>query len=194
MNDQHPLAAGLNETVSISTSSIYVWGKPAASAIPVATLTGDSTKYGIFAYEEGTAMVNRTAPARRVGFFIENSTAVNLNASGWALFDAAVTWATGTTAPVVTPPTVTPTPSPTVAASWTTVAGVGDGAKEIANVIAYDPTDATWYELKPLPKALQSPVADIIDGTIYSTTGEAPGGIVKTTYAGNFDAFWSNRQ
>ena len=33
------------------------------------------------------------APARRVGFFLDDNNATTLNGNGWALFDAAVTWA-----------------------------------------------------------------------------------------------------
>ncbi len=34
-----------------------------------------------------------TAPHRRVGFFIDSTTPIDLNATGWGLFDAAVDWA-----------------------------------------------------------------------------------------------------
>ena len=38
-------------------------------------------------------MVTGTAPARRIGIFLHNTTGTNLNATGWELFDQAALWA-----------------------------------------------------------------------------------------------------
>ncbi len=96
VNSSHPLAAGLaNGLQTVTTSGqVFSMGEPnTATAISVATIDNNTTEKTIFAYEPGSTMVGLEAPARRVGFFLENSTAAALNANGWALFDAAVNWA-----------------------------------------------------------------------------------------------------
>jgi uncharacterized repeat protein (TIGR01451 family) len=97
-NATHALAAGLSGTVTVmSTSSTMDWGKPNANAAAVAIVVGDTTKTLIFGYESGTAMPGLTAPARRVGLFMYDTTAVSFTTNGQALFDAAIKWATGRT-------------------------------------------------------------------------------------------------
>ncbi|RYZ07085.1 MAG: hypothetical protein EOO73_13545 [Myxococcales bacterium] len=97
----HPMAAGLTGTPAVATSSTFSWGKPSASAVKVATLPSDATKTLIFGFESGSALSDgTTAPARRVGLFLEDNTAASLNANGWNLFNQAVTWAV--TAPATT--------------------------------------------------------------------------------------------
>jgi hypothetical protein len=95
-NPGHPLAAGFPSTVTVVTASTTLnWGKPNANAAAVATVVGDATKTVIFGYETGTAMPGLTAPARRVGLFIHDTTAATLNSDGTALLDASVQWARG---------------------------------------------------------------------------------------------------
>ncbi len=90
----HPLAAGLSGQVAVvSPANKFVWGAPAATAAKVATLVGQPTRYAIFGYEAGAAMVTGTAPARRVGWFAGLNTPAGLTSNGLALFDAAVKWA-----------------------------------------------------------------------------------------------------
>lgn len=100
----HPLAAGLtgtqlvfNEPNSPSLSSTFNWGKPNANAARVATIVSDSTRFAVFGYEAGASMPGLVAPARRVGFFAGDTSATKFTASGWALFEAAVHFAVGTT-------------------------------------------------------------------------------------------------
>lgn len=91
----HPLAAGLGGLVTVTTSgSMFSWGKPNGNA-GIATLANDSTRAAIFAYEAGAPMVGLAAPARRVGFFLHDTTSQVLTANGTALLQAAVRWATG---------------------------------------------------------------------------------------------------
>jgi hypothetical protein len=59
----------------------------------VATLEGSHSPATIFAFEQGDALVNTMAPARRVGLFLFDSNAEILTPQGWSLFDAAVRWA-----------------------------------------------------------------------------------------------------
>ncbi len=92
----HPLAAGLNGTVSVVTSAdSFDFGVPSAAANKIATLVGQAGKFSIFAYDTGAAMVGMNAPARRVAWFAEDTVVTKLTANGLALFDAAVAWALG---------------------------------------------------------------------------------------------------
>ena len=91
----HPMADGhSNGNVTIATTGTKVrWGFPTASADSIAEVAGQPNKSAIFAYETGDSMNGLNAPHRRVGFFIDSTTPVDLNANGWGLFDAAVDWA-----------------------------------------------------------------------------------------------------
>src|SRR6266404_5967388 len=92
-NTAHPLATGLSGTITVASSGIFNWGKPNANAASIAIVVGDTEKKPIFGYESGAVMPGLTAPARRVGFFMNDTTA--LNSSGIALLDAAIRWARG---------------------------------------------------------------------------------------------------
>jgi hypothetical protein len=87
----------------------FGWGKPAAAATIVVNTEGDPTHAGVFTYEKGTTMYGGlVAPARRVGFYIQDSTFHYLTAVegpaakdpdladwwvGLKLFDASIRWA-----------------------------------------------------------------------------------------------------
>jgi glucose/arabinose dehydrogenase/PKD repeat protein len=104
----HPLAAGLSGArTALSSPQTFKWGRPAATAVRVATLGGDGTKATIFGYDKGSALVSSTAPERRVGFFLHDQSATVLSADGWKLFEAAVNWADG-----IEPPPPPPLPPP----------------------------------------------------------------------------------
>ena len=93
----HSMAAGLSGTVTVASSAAdFMWGAPNGNALVIATLAGDAGRAAIFGYEAGAAMPGLTAPARRVGLFLMDATPTVLNANGWALFDAAVAWASST--------------------------------------------------------------------------------------------------
>ncbi|MDG6258202.1 MAG: PKD domain-containing protein, partial [Methanomicrobiaceae archaeon] len=90
----HPLAAGLSGTVAVYTADEVVsFGNPPQSAIRVAWDPADSTRCVLFGYDDGAEMVGMTAPARRVGLFMTDSSSTLLTDEGWMLFDAAVAWA-----------------------------------------------------------------------------------------------------
>lgn len=92
----HPLAAGLTGTVGVtSVGTTFVWGVPAASAVQVARPLSNGGRSLIFGYERGAVMNGLAAPGRRVGFFLGDAAAGSLTTPGWALFDAAVAWASG---------------------------------------------------------------------------------------------------
>jgi hypothetical protein len=97
VNAPHPLAAGLAagfENVLDDENVRMNWGKPAPSAITIATIPGEPEKAAVFAYEKG-AMMNWEflAPARRVSFFLYSDTFEHLRPEGLALFKAALLWA-----------------------------------------------------------------------------------------------------
>lgn len=94
VNPDHPMAAGLSSSVTVYTDAgDMTWGVPSANAIKIAT-TGDEAKVALFGYESGVTMQGINAPARRVGLFLSNDEASTLTEDGWALFVAAVRWAT----------------------------------------------------------------------------------------------------
>ena len=86
------LAANLSGRVKVyDDAMIAAWGKPSNAADVAATVKGDSGKATVFGYEAGASMVGMNAPARRVGLFMYRGD--NLTKAGWALFDAAASWA-----------------------------------------------------------------------------------------------------
>lgn len=93
----HPLSAGLRDTVKITTSNTpMTWGAPSPLAIWVAHWPGRPADAALFAYESGMPMLDgRPAPARRTALFLFDDTAALLTPDGWALFDAAVVWTSG---------------------------------------------------------------------------------------------------
>jgi hypothetical protein len=87
----------------------FGWGKPTAAADIIVNTEGDPTHAGVFTYEKGTSMYGGfVAPARRVGFYIQDSTFHYLTVAngpalkdpdladwwvGLKLFDASIRWA-----------------------------------------------------------------------------------------------------
>jgi hypothetical protein len=95
----HPLAAGFSGPLQVTRAPGSLgWGHPGSGAVRVATFPDNNKndRAVIFGYERGAPMVGPVAraPARRVGFFIHPDLAPYLTEAGWALFDAAVRWAT----------------------------------------------------------------------------------------------------
>lgn len=132
VNPNHPLAAGSTGDVMTVTNdrNKFHWGHPNGNATIVAVDVANGQNAMIYAYEAGAAMVGMTAPARRI--FIHNATGPNLSIAGWRLFDAAVAWGVGCSAPQATatptliattfptlPPTATTTATPTASATLT---------------------------------------------------------------------------
>jgi subtilisin family serine protease len=125
-DDQNALSAGLRGTnqggvwdhlVQPSTAGGRYWGMPTTSAVgldgrPV-TLQGQPDRAAIFGYEAGAQMVGLAAPARRVGFFADQEAVRSFTAEGWALFDAAIEWASGpvTDAPMARALQASPSPN-----------------------------------------------------------------------------------
>jgi hypothetical protein len=92
---RHPLAAGQSGRVPITAERTRIaWGQPIPGATVIATFPNDVVLVSIFAVERGTATTAGSAPARRVAWLFDEPTIVALNANGWAMFDAAIRWAT----------------------------------------------------------------------------------------------------
>jgi hypothetical protein len=92
----NPLAAGLRGQPAVMNNfGDMGWGMPGSSATVVASLPNQINQAAIFCYETGARMAALNAPARRVGFFLTETSASELTPEGWALFDAALTWALG---------------------------------------------------------------------------------------------------
>lgn len=113
VNAPHALAGGLAAGLqAVHSGGAFVWGTPESNAQIVAELAGSPGRAVIFAFGAGWAMSGGfVAPAKRLGYFYDNNTAAGLNASGLALFDAAVQWIACASLPTPTP-TVPPTPIP----------------------------------------------------------------------------------
>lgn len=92
-NSGHPLAAGKSGTVAVASSNMTLGSARnlGSGAVSIATITNNSSRFVIVGYPTGATMTSGAAPAARVGFFLENAAVYNTN--GWALFEAAVTWA-----------------------------------------------------------------------------------------------------
>lgn len=93
----HPLGANLSGVVTVADRPIgLAWGRPAATAVSVATLIGDSGRVTLFGYQAGARLHDGTiAPARRVASFVRNPDGARLTGDGLRLVQAAVAWATG---------------------------------------------------------------------------------------------------
>lgn len=89
-----PLTGGLSGQTTVATaSSLFSWGVPSSSAFVISRVVGSSTQAMSYKYEQGASMVSGTAAGKRALSFPQGSAAVNLNASGWLLFDSLVSWA-----------------------------------------------------------------------------------------------------
>ncbi|MEM7367885.1 MAG: SdrD B-like domain-containing protein [Bacteroidota bacterium] len=92
----HPLVEGLSGTVTVlSPSESIRWGKPNSNCDKIARVQGSSDEYGVFCYRPGASMEGMTAPAYRIGFFLDDNTAANLTNDGWAIFDNTIRMSTG---------------------------------------------------------------------------------------------------
>jgi hypothetical protein len=90
-----PLAAGFSGNVTVhNPAAKLVWGVPGPGGIKVASVVGAPSRVVIFAYPTGATMVGKTAPAKRISFFIHDTTSSSpVNANGLKLLDAAIAWA-----------------------------------------------------------------------------------------------------
>lgn len=204
VDPSHPLAAGLSGTVTVGSAAQPLdWGVPSASAKRVATIAGQAGRAAIFGYDSGAGMVGMNAPARRVAWFAEDAGAAVLTAAGGALFDAAVTWAAGTTStppPANAPPTVSLTsPAPGAAfgapATITLTASAGDVDGSVAKVEFFAggtllgteltaPYNVTWTNVAAGSYALTARATDD-DG---ATTTSAPVNVTVTGPGGSGQA------
>jgi hypothetical protein len=99
VSDDPLLTAGLTGDVTVYTSAgkEMFWGVPGPGAIKVATAKGNAGRFVYFAYPAGAMMPARTAPAKRMQFFVASHAPppVNdqiLNADGLKLLGGAIDW------------------------------------------------------------------------------------------------------
>ena len=87
----HPLAAGMNGTATIYTEpSFATWGVPAGEGGHVATVDGHPT---LLFFRAGDRTVAERATGCRIGLPMHDLSAERFTDAGWAMFDAAFTWA-----------------------------------------------------------------------------------------------------
>jgi hypothetical protein len=93
IDDHHPLAAGLHGTLPFAASGASIaWGHPSATALRIAGLASVPAKFVIFAYDKGSAMLNRTAPARRIALLIGDRLSERGSNEANRLLSAAFDW------------------------------------------------------------------------------------------------------
>lgn len=114
-NVTHPIVRRMGIRQSEMFGTLYLqpqafgWGRPASAASVVVNVEGDPTHAGVFTYEKDATMYGGfVAPARRVGFYLQDATFHYLTAvhgpsakdadlvewwSGATLFDASIAWA-----------------------------------------------------------------------------------------------------
>lgn len=90
----HHLAAGRTGAVTVQAARHRMsWGLPAAAATVVATAAGDPA---VFTIPAGAALADGAAAAGcRLTFPLFGNAPTTFTVDGWALFDAATTWAAG---------------------------------------------------------------------------------------------------
>lgn len=101
----HPLAAGLtgdqtgyNPAVGMYRATTAQMGSGAPLTIASAFSAG-TDQWNYFAYPTGATMQNGSAPARRIAFTMEDGALPSIQTAGWALWDAAISWALSSNVP-----------------------------------------------------------------------------------------------
>jgi hypothetical protein len=98
VNDEHPLAAGLSDSVTVFTGASVGIGfnasfDAATEYTKVAVNPLDTAQVTIFGIETGAQLYSGETLARRVGGFLLNNVADSMTTEGWQLFTASVYWA-----------------------------------------------------------------------------------------------------
>ena len=88
----HPLAAKLDGMRDGLLRGIIGWGRPLDSATLIAHLPEHPEQGIVFAYDAQQMLNNFSAPARRVGLFLDPSGISEQSHDSWRLLEAAVNW------------------------------------------------------------------------------------------------------
>ncbi|PYM10025.1 MAG: hypothetical protein DME18_17035, partial [Verrucomicrobia bacterium] len=128
---------------------------PNANAIIIARLADPTVGNSpvIFVFPKGTDMepdpttgAPFKAPEKRVGFFLNNDTFVNLTPEGLKLFDAAVQWTSGITNTASLQPKFDP---PVLSGNQLTISWTGAGTFQEASNLTGNSAD--WSNVSPQP-------------------------------------------
>ena len=143
---EHPLAAGLSGTVTVTSSpQTMSWGVSDATptnAVVVARVFNDPTKWAIWAYEKGAILFDgfTPAPERRVGFFFNGGSTTANTPAAFQLFDAAVNWALRRQVQVDTRPMLTVNrEAGQLRISWTPSGGTLEATSTLSNPASWAP-------------------------------------------------------
>ncbi len=96
-NTQHPITTGFDGFITVFTiDKTLNFGNVKPSSVLATSGLVTPFQPVFFCFEKDEMMHSLTAPARRVGFFVDTNGSLQfLNEDGWTLFDRSVLWAVG---------------------------------------------------------------------------------------------------
>lgn len=96
-NSQHPITTGFTAFVPVfTTDKTLNFGNVKSTSVLATSGLVTPFQPVFFCFEKNELMYSFTAPARRVGFFVDTNGSIQfLNENGWNLFDRSVLWAVG---------------------------------------------------------------------------------------------------
>jgi RHS repeat-associated protein len=206
----HPAALGVPAgNTTIATAAVgLAWGKPAATAQVLATLTSDATRATVFTYDSGVVMSSGVAAAKRASWLFDSGTGSNLNGTAASLFDAVIRWAAGTV------PTVTYTRDATDSIverkmngvstarnsgpfSLNAAGAVTDITVSLPGGVSLRHAPGVYAGTWTYPNLAGHNVATALSTgvkqgatTFYDPDGNLAGGVLPDTHPGAFDGAW----
>jgi hypothetical protein len=148
----------------------------------IGTLAGDPTKVMVFGYDTGAAMVSITAPARRAGLFLSETTAVSLNSIGWSIFDAVVNWA-AEPAPLIF--NISPSSGPI--GTSVTISGTNFGMAQGSSVVTFNGVTATPTNWTDNIVVVPVPAGATTGAVVVTVNGLASNGQIFTVGVADSD-------
>jgi len=97
LDSAHRAAGGLAGTVTVFVGAENMrWGVLANGGVAIASLPGSPSQATVFTFETGAELIDATtAPARRVGLFMDNSGPTSVTPDGVRLVLSSICWAAG---------------------------------------------------------------------------------------------------
>ena len=96
----HPLTGGYFGKQDDFIRGIVGWGRPVNDAVLIAHLPENKQQAVLFGYDTDSKMVTFTAPARRVGLFLDPNGISEQSTKSWKIFEAVVDWCVETGSPL----------------------------------------------------------------------------------------------